>query len=164
MEDSVYILFFLSALFSSACFILMFSYWVAPLLISVRQAVLLAARFSQVSGLMLFFSEVLGCPCNACTDRLWCVFQWQAPHKRYALVGDYRPSLPHGQTSAVGFCLSGYGYLSCQHDGALQCLGLCLANEFSVSCVDTLDGSCLVISSGGCKQSMSHRNRAVRVR
>ena len=60
----------------------------------------------------------------------------------------------------VGFYWLGYGYLSCQHDGVLQCLGLCLANECSVSFA--LDGSCLVISCGGCKPFMSHRNRAVR--
>ena len=46
--------------------------------------------------------------------------------------------------------------------GVLQCLGLCLAKEFSVFFAETLDGSCLVISCGGCKHSMSQRNRAVR--
>ena len=51
----MYIQFFLSALLSSAFFILVFSCWVVPLRISLRQAVLIAARFSQVSGLMLKF-------------------------------------------------------------------------------------------------------------
>ena len=54
----MFVFFFLSALFSSAFFSLLSSYWIAPLRITLHQVVLTAAVFSQVSGLMLnFFSE-----------------------------------------------------------------------------------------------------------